>query len=58
MFNVPDRATELYLAALQASNGERHILAYFKQHPALIYRHPKKAFFDQTWKLNDIEKVK
>ena len=39
MFNVPDPATEAYLAALQASDGERHILGYFKKHPALIYRH-------------------
>jgi hypothetical protein len=39
MFNVPDPATKAYLAALQASKGERHILAYFKQHPTLIYRH-------------------
>ena len=39
MVKVPDSATKAYLAALKASNGERHILTYFRRHPALIYKH-------------------
>jgi len=39
MSDIVDPQTSEYLAALEASNGERHMLTYFKQHPALIYRH-------------------
>jgi hypothetical protein len=39
MLDIVDPQTAKYLVALEASNGERHMLSYFKQHPALLYRH-------------------
>jgi hypothetical protein len=56
----PDGTTDVYVGPKSPGNGKNYVATLRGKGFFFIFRlyGPKQAFFDKTWKPNDIEKVK